>query len=125
MDNDFENKIRIGIEKFLGKSVKVTISGIMESKFFMRKVQYKIEEGILLIEDEDNSYLEVDLDDVESVYYEYTVTGYALLILKVGRVVQIELQTKDDNVIPIKERLWKKLIESTLAEELYKEVCGV
>ena len=124
MDNDFENKIRRGIEKFLGKSVKVTISGIMESKFFMRKVQYKIEEGILLIEDEDNSYLEVDLDDVESVYSEYTVTGYALLILKVGRVVQIELQTKDDNVIPIKVRIWKKLIESTLAEELYKEVCG-
>jgi len=124
MENDFESKVKKGIEKFEGKSVKVTISGIIESKFCMKKVQYEIEEGILLIEDEDNRYLEVDLDDIESVYSEYTATGYALLILKVGRVVQIELQTKDDNVVPIKERLWKKLIESTLAEELYKEVCG-
>lgn len=124
MENDFENKVRRGIEKFEGKSVKVTISGIIESKFYMKKVRYEIEEGILVIEDGEDSYLDIDIDDIESVYSEFTANGYALLILKVGRDLQIELQTKDDNVIPIKEKLWKMLVEAALNEELHKEVCG-
>lgn len=124
MENDFENKIKRAVEKFEGKSVKVTISGIIESKFYMKKVKYEIEEGILVVED-DETYLDVDIDDVESVYSEFTTSGYALLVLKVGRDLQIELQTKDDNVIPIKEKLWKMLVETALNEELYKEVCGV
>lgn len=123
MENDFENKIKRAIEKFEGKSVKVTISGIIESKFYMEKVKYEIEESILVVED-DNAYFDVDIDDVESVYSEFTTSGYALLVLKVGRDLQIELQTKDDNVIPIKEKLWKMLVEAALNEELYKEVCG-
>ena len=123
MENDFENKIKRAIEKFEGKSVKVTISGIIESKFYMKKVKYEIEEGILVVED-DETYLDVYIDDVESVYSEFTTSGYALLVLKVGRDLQIELQTKDDNVIPIKEKLWKMLVEAALNEELYKEVCG-
>ena len=124
MENDFENKVRKGIEKFEGKSVKITISGIIESKFNMKKVKYEIEEGILVIEDGEDSYLDVDIDDIESVYSEFTASGYALLVFKVGRDLQIELQTKDDNVIPIKEKLWKMLVDAALAEELYKEVCG-
>ncbi len=123
MENDFENKIKRAIEKFEEKSVKVTISGIIESKFYMKKVKYEKEEGILVVEDDD-AYLDVDIDDVESVYSEFTDSGYALLVLKVGRDLQIELQTKDDNVIPIKEKLWKMLVEAALNEELYKEVCG-
>ena len=124
MENDFENKVKKNIEKFVGKSVKVTISGVIESKFYMKSVKYEIEEGILVIEDGEDSYLDVDIDDVESVYSEFTANGYALLILKVGRDLQIELQTKDDNVIPIKEKIWKVLMEAGLTEELYKEVCG-
>lgn len=124
MENDFENKVRRGIEKFEGKSVKVTISGIIESKFYMNKVKYEIEEGVLVIEDREDCYLDVDIDDIESVYSEFTATGYALLVLKVGRDLQIELLTKDDNVIPIKEKIWKMLVDAGLAEELYKEVCG-
>ena len=124
MGNDFENKVKRGIEKFVGKSVKVTISGIIESKFYMKNVKYEIEEGVLVIEDGDEAYLDVDIDDVESIYSEFTASGYALLVLKVGRDLQIELQTKDDNVIPIKDKLWKMLVEAGLAEELYEEVCG-
>ena len=124
MENEFENKVKRGIEKFVGKSVKVTISGVIESKFYMKTVKYEIEEGILVIEDGDDAYLDVDIDDVESIYSEFTVSGYALLVLRVGRDLQIELQTKDDNVIPIRDKLWKRLVESGLSEELYKEVCG-
>ena len=124
MENDFEKKVENAIKKFEGKSVKVTISGIIESKFYMKNVNYEIEEGILVIEDGEEAYLDVDISDIESIYSEFTVSGYALLILKVGRDLQIELQTKDDNVISIKEKIWKKLVECALAEELYKEACG-
>ena len=124
MENDFENKVRRGIEKFEGKSVNVTISGTIESKFYMKNVKYEIEEGILVIEDGEDSYLDIDIDDIESVYSEFTTNGYALLVFKIGRDLQIELQTKDDNVIPIKEKLWKMLVDAALTEELYKEGCG-
>ena len=124
MENDFEKKVENAIKKFEGKSIKVTISGIIESKFYMKNVEYEIEEGILVIEDRDEAYLDVDISDIESLYSEFTVSGYALLILKIGRDLQIELQTKDDNVISIKEKIWKKLVECALAEELYKEACG-
>ena len=124
MEKDFEKKVENAIKKFESKSVKVTISGMIESKFYMQNVNYEIEEGILVIEDRDEAYLDVDISDIESLYSEFTVSGYALLILKVGRDLQIELQTKDDNVIPIKEKIWKKLIECALTEELYKEACG-
>ena len=119
-----ENKLRRSIEKFVGKSVKVTISGIIESKFYMKCVEYEIEDGILVIEDGDDSYLDIDLDEIENLYSEFTSSGYALLVLKVGEDMQIELQTKDDNVIPIRDKIWKKLLDSGIAEELYKEVCG-
>lgn len=124
MENDFENKLRKSIEKFEGKIAKVTISGIIESKFYMKSVKYEIEEGILVIEDGDDSYLDIDIDEVENLYSEFTSSGYALLVLKVGEDMQIELQTKDDNVIPIRDKIWKKLMDSGIAEELYKEVCG-
>lgn len=124
MENDFENKVKKAIEKFVGKSVKVTISGIIESKFYMKSVKYEIEEGILVIEDGDDSYLDIDIDDVENLYSESTSSGYGLLVLKIGEDLQIELQTKDDNVIPIRDKIWKKLVDSGIADELYKEVCG-
>lgn len=124
MENDFEKKVENVIKKFEGKSVKVTISGIIESKFYMKNIKCEIEEGIVVIEDGDEAYLDVDIADVESVYSEFTVSGYALVILKVGRNLQIELQTKDDNVIHIKEKIWKKLVECALIEELYREACG-
>ena len=124
MENNFENKVRRGIEKFVGKSVKVTISGIIETKFYMKNIRYEIEEGILVIEDDKDSYLDVDIDDIESVYSEFATNGYAFLVFKVGRDLQIELQTKDDNVISIKEKILKILVESALADEVYKEACG-
>lgn len=124
MEKDFEKKVENAVKKFEGKSVKVTISGMIESKFYMKNVKCEIEEGIFVIEDGDEAYLDVDIADVETVYSEFTVSGYALLVFKVGRNLQIELQTKEDNVIPIKEKILKKLVECALAEELYREACG-
>ena len=124
MESDFENKVRKGIEKFEGKSVKITISGVIESKFCMKKLKYEIEESTLIIEDENENYFVIDIDDIESVYSEFTANGYALLILKVRRDLQIEIQTRDDNVISIKEKILKMLVESAVTEELYNKRCG-
>ena len=64
MENEFENKVAKAMKKFVGKGVKITISGIIESKFYMKNLKYEIEEGILVIEDGDDAYLDVDIDDV-------------------------------------------------------------
>lgn len=93
MENEFENKVEQAMKKFVGKCVKIIISGVIESKFYMKNLKYEIEEGILVIEDGDDAYLDVDIDDVEDMYSEYTSNGYALLTLRVGRDLQIEIQT--------------------------------
>ena len=124
MENEFENRVAKAMKKFVDKSVRITISGVIESKFYMKNLKYEIEEGILVIEDGNDAYLDVDIDDVENMYSEFTENGYALLVLRVGRDLQIEIQTKDDNVIPIRDRIWKFLEDSGIAEELYKESCG-
>lgn len=124
MENEFENRVAKAMKKFVGKSVRITISGVIESKFYMKNLKYEIEEGILVIEDGNDAYLDVDIDDVENMYSEFTENGYALLVLRVGRDLQIEIQTKDDNVIPIRDKIWKFLEDSGIAEELYKESCG-
>ena len=124
MENGFEKKVENAIKKFEGKSVKVTISGIIESKFYMDNLEYEIEEGILVIEDGDNAYLDIDIDDIENLYLEYILNGYALLVFKVGRDMQIEIQVKDDNVISIKDKILKLIEKSEVVEELYRETCG-
>lgn len=78
MENEFENKVEKAIKKFEGKSVKITISGVIESKFFMKNLKYNIEEGILEMEEGDNVYLNIDIDDIENLYLEFTANGYAL-----------------------------------------------
>lgn len=105
MENEFENKVERIMKKFENKSVKITISGVIESKFHMSTLSYNMEEGILVIEDGDASYLDVDIDDVENIYSEFASSGYALLVLRVGRDLQVEIQTRDENIIPIKEKI--------------------
>lgn len=124
MEDEFENKVAKAMKKFIGKGVKITISGVIESKFYMKNLKYEIEEGILVIEDGDDAYLDVDIDDVENMYSEFTSSGYALLVLRVGRDLQIEIQTKEDNVIPIRDKIWKFLEDAGITEELHKEACG-
>lgn len=107
MENEFENKVEKAMKKFKNEGVKITISGVIESKFYMKNLTYKIEEGILVIEDGDEAYLDVDIDDIEDIYLEYSSSGYALVVFRVGRDLQVEIQANDDNVIPIKDKLWK------------------
>lgn len=124
MENEFENKIENAMKKFEGKSVKITISGMIESKFFMNNLKYDIQEGILEIEDGDNAYLNIDIDDIENLYLEFTANGYAFLMLKVSRNLNVEIQVKGDNVIPLRDKIWKWMVESGVAEEIYNEICG-
>lgn len=124
MENKFEKKIEIAMKKFEGKNVKITISGIIESRFYIKNLKYVIEENILVLEDDFDVYLDVDIDDIDNMFLEFTTNGYALLVLKIDDDLQIEIQVKDDNVIPIKEKILRWIVESGIAEEVLCEAWG-
>ena len=117
-----KNKIQRAIKKFEGKNVRVTISGIIESKFYINNLKYSIEETILNIEDGENAYLNIDIDDIEALYLESVPNGYAVLILEVGENIQIEIQIKDQNVIPIRNKLWKWMQGNAMTEEIIEKM---
>jgi len=85
-----ENKIERAMKKFEGKTVKVTLSGIIESKFYIKNLKYSIEEEILQIENSDDVYLDIDLEDIESVYVESAPNQFVLLVLNLESDLQIK-----------------------------------
>ena len=119
-----EEKVLKAMKKFEGREVKVTQSGIVESKFYIKNFKYVMEDGILAIEDGDNAYIDIDIDDIEKLYFESTPNGYAILVLNLGRDIDLELQTNEDKVVSIRDKLWNYLVESGMAEEIFKETCG-
>jgi len=80
------------MKKLERKSVKIIISGIVESKFYMNKLNYVIEDGILLIQDSDFSYIDIDIENIEKLYLEFTNDGYVLLVFEIEKKLHIELQ---------------------------------
>lgn len=121
MENEFENNLLKVMKKFEGKNVKITLSGIIESKFNMKKLEYDFIEGILEIEDGDEAYLDIDVNDIKNMYIEYATSGYILLVLKVEGDMQVKIESKDENVIPIRDKILKWIEENGLAEEWYKK----
>ena len=87
-----ENELKKIMKKLEGKSVKVIMSGIIESKFYINRLKYIIEDGILLIEDCNVSYLDIDIDNIEKLYLEFTNDGYILLVFEIKKEFHIELQ---------------------------------
>ena len=118
-----EKTITRAMKKFDGKSVNITQSGIIESKFYIKNLKYVIEESILEIDDGDDAYLDIDIDDIETLYFEFSANGYALLVLIIGIDVKIEIQVNDKNVIPIKDRICKWMENTEMTDEMYNKVC--
>lgn len=102
MENQFQSKIEKAMKKFEGRKVKVTLSGIIESKFYIKNLEYCIEEGILQLEEGNDTYLDLDIDDIESLYFQYSLNGFALLVLDLVTDLQIKLQVNENNVVSIK-----------------------
>jgi len=119
-----ENKIERAMKKFEGKTVKVTLSGIIESKFYIKNLKYSIEEEILQIENSDDVYLDIDLEDIESVYVESAPNQFVLLVLNLESDLQIKLSINGDNVVPIRDKILKFLENSEVVNELCREACG-
>lgn len=116
MENEFNNRIDKAMKRFEQKEVKITISGTIESKFYIKDLKYKIEEDLLIIEDtKADTYLEIDIDDVEDTYAESSENEYALLVLRIGRNLQVEIQTKGDNVITVREKVLKFLEDAKIS----------
>ena len=119
-----ENKIEKAMKKFEGKTVKVTMSGLIESKFYIKNLKYCTEDEILQIENDDDTYLDIDLDDVHSVYVESDFKEFVLLVLNLECGLQIKLSINGDNVVPIRDKILDFLENSEFANEFYREACG-
>ena len=118
MENEFESKILKAMKRLENRRVRVTQSGIIESRFDIENLNYTLEDGILAVEDDNENYIDIDLDDIEKLYFESTKNGYAQLVL-------VEMQTKEDNVISIRDRILKEIEKSGILEQLFeKEACG-
>lgn len=125
MVNEFEIKILKAMKRFENRRVRVTQSGIIESRFDIENLNYTLEEGILAVEDDNENYIDIDLDDIEKLYFESTENGYAQLVLVMGKDLEVEMQTKEDNVISIRDRILKEIEKSGILEQLFeKEACG-
>ena len=119
-----ENKIERAMKKFEGQTVKVTMSGIIESKFYIKNLKYRIKDGILQIENGDEVYLDIDLDDVDNVYLEFISNEFVLLVLNLDCGLQIKIQLNGDNVISIRDRILSFMEDDEVMNDLYREVCG-
>ena len=118
-----ENKIEKAMKKFEGKTVKVTISGLIESKFYIKNLKYCIDDEILQIENDD-TYLDIDLDEVDNVYLEFISNEFVLLVLNLECGLQIKIQLNEDNVISIRDRVLSFMEDAEVMSDLYREVCG-
>lgn len=118
-----ENKIEKAMKKFEGKTVKVTMSGLIESKFYIKNLKYCIDDEILQIENDD-TYLDIDLDDVDNVYLEFISNKFVLLVLNLECGLQIKLSINGDNVVPLRDKILDFLENSEFANEFYREACG-
>ena len=126
MVNEFEIKILKAMKKLENRRVRVTQYGIIESRFDIENLNYTLEDGILAVEDDNENYIDIDLDDIEKLYFESTENGYAQLVLVMGKDLEVEMQTKEDNVISIRDRILKEIEKSVILEQLFeKEACGV
>lgn len=119
-----ENKIEKAMKKFEGKTVKVTMSGLIESKFYIKNLKYCIKDEILQIENGDEAYLDIDLDDVDNVYLEFISNEFVLLVLNLECGLQIKIQLNEDNVISIRDRILSFMEDDEVMSDLYREVCG-
>jgi len=119
-----ENKIEKAMKKFEGKTVKVTMSGLIESKFYIKNLKYCIKDEILQIENDDDTYLDIDLDDVDNVYLEFISNEFVLLVLNLECGLQIKIQLNEDNVISIRDRILSFMEDNEVMSDLYREVCG-
>ena len=118
-----ENKIEKAMKKFEGKTVKVTMSGLIESKFYIKNLKYCIDDEILQIENDD-TYLDIDLDEVDNVYLEFISNEFVLLVLNLDCGLQIKIQLNEDNVIYIRDKILSFMEDAEVMSDLYREVCG-
>ena len=109
MENEFEEKILKAMKKFECREVRVTLSGLVETRINMENFSYKLKGGLLRVEDFNQNYLNIELDDIEKLYFESTENGYGLLIIILSWGLEIEMRTQSDKVIPMRDRILNEL----------------
>lgn len=125
MKKEIENEILKAMEELENKEARVTIEGLIECEFEITKLQYSLEDKILEISDNKENYISIDLDDIKKLYCESAENGYILLELKLYTELEIEIQSKGENIIFLKDRIIKEIAKSGVLDQiLQRKTCG-
>lgn len=105
MEKRFEQELLKAMKEFENKEVRITLSGIIESRIDIENLRYILEDGILVIEGNHDNYVDINIDDIEELYFESGDSSYALLVLGLESELEIELITIEDNDTFIREKI--------------------
>lgn len=126
MKNSFEEKLLKAMKKFKGKKVKVRLCGIVQSKFEIEGLNYTLKDEILAIRDGYENYIDIDIDDIEKLYFDSVENKYAILVLVLEERLEIEIQTVGHNASPIIQKIRNEIDKARIFDEiLKKEGCRV
>lgn len=121
MEKRFEQELLKAMKEFENKEVRITLSGIIESRIDIKNLRYILEDGILVIEGNHDNYVDINIDDIEELYFELGDSSYALLVLGLESELEIELITIEDNDTFIREKILEKIEELRFLEEILKQ----
>ncbi len=96
MENEIEEKIRKVIKKFINREVIITQISVVESKFCLKNLKFEMNDGIISIEENQNTYITVDIDDIEHIYFKENVEKGLTLIFYIDNNTEVEIKTIDN-----------------------------
>jgi len=121
MGNPFEQEIIKVMNKFENKTVLVKLTGLVDSRFEIEGLKYKIEYEIIEIEGNDGNYLDIDIDYVIKMYYGTDEKDYTAIVIILEHNLEIEIQTKEENGKTKKNKVLQNINNEILLEKIYKK----
>ena len=104
-----KDKVLKALEIFMNKDVIIEQSGLVASQFIIKKLTYIVEDEIVQVRQNDEIYMQIDLNQVTRLYLETDQKNLAILILQIDKCLEIEIRVKEDNRITLKEKFIEKL----------------
>ena len=116
-----EGKIVDTLEKMRNKYTLISYYGTVDMCFDIEKINYDYEDGILNIKNNKEYYIQLDIDDVAKVDIEMLNEKNIRLIFIMSNNNKLELETKENELLLLKEKLIKKLIENAKIDGVYSK----
>lgn len=120
-----KDKVLKALEIFMNKDVIIEQSGLVASQFIIKKLTYIVEDEIVQVRQNDEIYMQIDLNQVTRLYLETDQKNLAILILQIDNCLEIEIRVKEDNRITLKEKFIEKLrATDTFSDFLEQQACN-